>query len=80
MGAGLRPNRLNFLDGVVERRRHQPMDLLGLVTLDEEWLVAVTLEELLQLLARNAGKKTRIGNFIAVQMEDGQHGSVAHGI
>src|SRR5258707_279144 len=47
-----------------------PMHLLGLVAFDEARRVAVAHKEALQLLPRDTGEEARIGDLVAVQMED----------
>ena len=50
---------------------------LGVAALDEVRLVAVALEELPQLVLRDAGEEARVGDLVAVQVEDRQHAAVA---
>ena len=52
----------------------------GLVSLDEQRVVAVAAEEIGQLLAANAGKDRRVGDLEAVEVQDRQHRAVAGGI
>ena len=53
------------------------MDRRRVVPLDEVRLVAHALEELLQLVLRDAGEEAGVGDLVAVQMEDRQHAAVA---
>jgi hypothetical protein len=48
----------------------------GLDSLDEVRRPAVAAQQLLQLFARDAGKEGRIGNLVAVEMQDRQHRTV----
>ena len=50
------------------------------MTLDEIRRPAVAAKELLELFAANAGEQGGIGNLVAVQMQNRQHGSVGGGI
>ena len=54
--------------------------LLGLVALDEVGLVAVTAEQLFQFVVADAGQHGRVGDLVAVEVQDGQHGAVVDGI
>ncbi len=49
----------------------------GLAALDEVRLVAVALEELVQLVLRDAREEAGVGDLVAVQVQDRQHGAVA---
>ena len=62
-------------DGV-ERRGHQPVHHPRIVTLDEMRCVAVAAEELVEFLTADAGEHGRIGDLVAVQVQDRQHRSV----
>jgi hypothetical protein len=53
------------------------MHLLGVVALDEVRLVAVALEEALELAAGDAREVAGVGDLVAVQMQDRQHRAVA---
>src|SRR5450756_652173 len=55
---------------------HQP----GLVPLDEVGRPAVPAEQLFQFLACDAGKESRVGNLVAVEMQDRQHRAVGYWI
>ena len=71
---------LNLIEHGIERRRHQLMHRHRLVAFHEVRFVAVALEEALQLLARDAREHGGVGDLVAVEVEDGQHGAVARGI
>ena len=47
---------------------------------NEVRLVAIALEQLLELVSGNTRKKARIGDLVAIQMQDRQHRAVAHRI
>ena len=70
------------LDGgdLVERRvegvRERPVDALGVVALDHVDRVAVALEQRGQLGLRDAGQHRGVGDLVAVEVEDRQHGAV----
>ena len=63
-------------DDLVERLGHELVHRLRLVPLDEVGRVAVAAQELLQLLAADPGQDGRVGDLVAVQVEDRQHGAV----
>ena len=48
-----------------------------IATFDEIRFVAHALEELLQLVLRNACQETRVGDLVAIQVEDRQHTTIA---
>jgi hypothetical protein len=52
--------------------RFVPRDDMGLIT--------VTMEQRFQLVVRQAGKYGGTGDLVAVQMQNGQHGAIAHGV
>ena len=52
----------------------------GIVALDEMRRVAVAAQQMVELLVRNAREHGRIGDLVAVEMQDRQHRAVAHGI
>jgi hypothetical protein len=45
-----------------------------------KWGVTVAAHEGVQLLVADAGEDGRVGDLVAVEMEDGQHGPVAGGV
>jgi len=47
-----------------------------IVALDKDRIVAVTNEKRTQFVGRNARKYRRVGDFVAVQMQNGQNGTV----
>ena len=76
MGAGILLDALDLLHRRVERRSHRLVHRSGLVTLDEDGRPAAAAEQLLQLLARDAGEDRRVGDLVAVEVQDRQHGAV----
>jgi hypothetical protein len=52
------------------------MHQLGLVTLDEVGRPPVAAEQLFQFLTGDAGEEGRVGDLIAVEMQDRQHRAV----
>ena len=56
------------------------MHQLGLVTLDEMRRPAVAAKQLLQFLALDAGQDCRIGDLVAVEVQDRQHRAIGGGI
>ena len=73
-------NRADLVDHRVERRRHQLVHRLGLVALDEVRLVAVADEQALELVVRDAREDGRVGDLVAVEVQDRQHRAVARRI
>src|SRR4051794_24013229 len=67
---------LNLLDGHVERCGHCFVHQRRLMTYDEVRRPPVATEQLLQLLARNAGEKCRVRDLVAIEMQNRQHRAV----
>jgi hypothetical protein len=61
-------------------RRHFQMHVERLRAGDDDRRIAECAEHLNKRIVRNATKDCRIGDFITVEMQDRQHGSVAHRI
>ncbi len=61
----------------VEHAGELLVDRFRLVPFDEVRLVAHALEELLQLVLRDAGEEAGVGDLVAVEVEDRQHAAVA---
>ena len=76
MDAGVLLDFFDLLHRRVERRGHGLMHQLGLVTLDEVGRPPVAAEQLFQFLAGDAGQDGRVGNLVAVEMQDRQHRAV----
>ncbi|MGY3080095.1 hypothetical protein ACVWZZ_006503 [Bradyrhizobium sp. LM6.10] len=64
----------------VERVRHGPVHQFGIVALDEQRLVAEPVEEIADLFIAHPPEHGRIGNLVAVEMQDRQHRAVMGGI
>ena len=78
--AGVLLDRLDLSHRRIERRGHGLVHSRGLVTLHEVRCPSVAAEQLLQLLARDAGKYGRIGDLVPVEVQDRQHGAVGGGV
>ena len=74
---GLGPDPLDLGHRSVERAGQLLVHLCGIVPLDEVGRVAHALEELLQFLLGNAGEEARVGDLVAVEVEDREHTPVA---
>ena len=73
-------NAADVVDDGFERLRHQLMHCRGIVAFDEMRKVAVAAHEMVELVVRNAREHGRIGDLVAVEVQDWQHGAVARGI
>ena len=69
-------DRADPLDHGVHARRHLLVHGLGVGPFDEVRLVAVADEKALQLLAADPSEHGRIGDLVAVQVQDRQNGAV----
>lgn len=70
----------DFLGYGVERVRQCAVYLHRLIALDEIRLPAAALEHFAQLLLRNARQQGRVGDLVAVQVQDRQNNAVRHRI
>ncbi len=70
----------NVVDAVLEHGGHGLVHDVWVVAFDEVRIPAIAAEEPLQFLVRNAREDCGIGDLVAVQMQDGQNGAVAHGV
>ena len=61
----------------VHRFRHFPVHVFGVLAFDEIGPVAVSLEKVFKLFVAYPGEQGRIGDLVAVEMEDRQHCAVA---
>ena len=77
LDAGVVLDLLDLLDHLIEGCGHGLMHLLRLFSLDEVRRPAVAAEQLVQLLVGDAGEDRRVGDLVAVQVQDRQHHPVA---
>ncbi len=80
-GAVLAGVGLDLPDQVVRRvesARQLTVYVARLVTLDRQHLVAVAAQQALQLPARDPGRDRRVGDLVAVEVQDRQDGAVVH--
>ena len=72
---------VDFCDRAIERGGHQRMHLRRVVPFDEITAPSRSrAAELRQFLVRNAGENGRVGDLVAIEMQDRQHRAVGHGI
>ena len=76
MDAGVLLDGPDLLHRRVQRRGHRLVHQRGLVALDEIGRPAVAAEQLFQFLVGDAGQDRRVGDLVAVQMQDRQHRAV----
>ncbi len=67
---------LNIRHSRVQSRRHLLVHIRRLAALHKIGVPAAALKESFQLLAGNAGKNCRVGNFVTVQVQNRQHRAV----
>lgn len=70
-------DRSDAIQRVVEHGRHQLMHNGRIVSLNEQRFIAIANEQRAQFVFGNAGQDGRIGDLVAVQMQDRQHSAVA---
>ena len=73
-------DRRNAVQRLIEGGRQRLVDLLRLVALHEGRLVAVALQQAAQVRLGHPRQHCRIGDLVAVEVQDRQHGAVAHRI
>ena len=78
--AGVGLDAADLADGPVQGAGHGLVHLLRLVALDEAHVPAVAVEELGQLVLGDAGENGRVMDLEAVQVQDGQDGTVPDGV
>ena len=61
----------------IQRGRHGLVHARGVVSLHEQRRVAVAAQQGLELLVGDAGEDRRVGDLVAVEVQDGQDGAVA---
>jgi len=66
-------NPLDLADDLIQYGGHPLVHRLGLIAFDEVGRVSITAKQRLQLVAADAGQHCRAGDFVAVQVQDGQH-------
>ena len=69
-------DRADVGDHRVERRRHLRVHFGGIIALDEVRRVAVAAEQGVELVVADPGKHRRVGDLVAVEVQDRQHRTV----
>ena len=67
---------LDLVERPVQGGRHQLVHAGGIVSFDEIGRMAAAAQVLRQLLPVDAGENGGIGDLVAVEMEDGEHGPI----
>ena len=70
-------DRADAIDRIVEHDCHPLMHQRRIVALDEQWLIAIADEKRAQFVVGNAGQDRRIGDLVAVEMQDRQNRAIA---
>ena len=78
--AGFVLNAFDLLHRLVQRRGHGFVHQRRLMSLDVIRRPAVAAQELVQFLRLDAREDSRVGDLVAVEVQDGQHGAVGDGI
>ncbi len=73
LGAGILPNSVDFRHGSIQRTGQLLVNTLRISAFDEIRRVTHSLEEFLQFVLGNASKEARVGNLVAVQVQDRQY-------
>jgi hypothetical protein len=64
----------------VERRRHQRMHNLRIMTFHKVGLISISRKKVREFDVRHSAQNCRIGNLVAVQVQDGKDRAVTHGV
>src|ERR1041385_1876275 len=70
-------DRFYLRNDAVECRGHELMHFGGIVAFDEVRLIAITPKKGIQFRVRDARQQRRSGDFITVEVKDGQNGPIA---
>src|SRR5580704_4364168 len=79
-GARVSLNGTNVAADLIECTRHELVHDFGLVAFDEIGFVAVAGKEFGEFRVFHSTRNCRVGNFVAVQMQNWEHGAIARGI
>ncbi len=74
--AGRALHQGDAVQGPVEGLGQGTVDLVRVVAGDVEWFMAVSAQQLVEFGLRDAGQHRRVGDLVAVEVEDGEHGTV----
>ena len=80
VGTGIGLNGADAVQRRVQRRRHLPVHVGGLVAHHEVRFMAVAAQQLRQLVLADARQHGRAGDLVAVEMQHRQHRAVALGV
>jgi hypothetical protein len=80
VGASVLLDGTNVENALLESGGHFLMHDGGIVALDVVGIVAVADEKRFEFIVRYAGEDSGIGDFVAIEMEDGKNGAIANGI
>ena len=64
----------------VHCRRHRAVHRHGVISLDEDWLPAIATHQLNELVVWDTSEKRGVGNFVAVEVKNGQYSPIDDGI
>src|SRR3569833_1465857 len=70
----------DFVDDDVERRGHRLMHVRGIVAFDKVGRPAVAFEQLLEFVVGDTSQDRRVGDLVAIKVEDWQDGAGGGGI
>src|SRR5208282_5473994 len=69
-------NRTNLAHAGFDGSGHLLVHHVGVVALDYVWIPSIPLEEMLELIRADAGKKRGIGDLVSVQMKNRQNRAI----
>ena len=76
----LRFDVLQIVDDAIECAGHELVHGLGIAALDEMRLVPITAEQVIELFVADARQYTRVGDLVAVQVQDRKHHAIGQRI
>src|SRR5579885_2996979 len=77
-GPGFRLNFTDFNDTAFQCGSHLLVHRESIIALDDVWPVSISAKQRIQFFRRNAREDGWIGDLVAIQVKDRQHGTVAY--
>ena len=71
---------LQIMDDAIERGRHELVHRLRIAAFDEVRLVPVAAKQMIELFVADAREHARVGDLVAVQVQDRQHHAIGQRI
>jgi len=63
-------------DNLVQSRRHGLIEDGGVIAFHEPGWIAISCEALLQFIVAEPGQNGGVGNFVAIEVQEGKHSAI----